>query len=370
MSSTSAKGWATGMEHRCFWQQSGGDGSLGMAAVYRQTRLEHSQPTSVMGCACANCVSMHAWETAGSDGHACHRICTRGHGQSAVLHALRVCVSLPWLQRWPAADRVCGTLSWHHHTLVTLGGAAPCAQLPNGWLWDMVDEFVYQFQSWQQYRGKLSTKGPAEIEALRGCGRVWAISSVLNYLQALVDKSGICAELAAPGARVCSGLLELHAAARRLWQPGLCPSPAVHELELPRKKPVAGMAVLVTIVDGPAVHDLGCKMWYVPWQNCCSNTGAVELGALSESRRRPTQDGTMGLNRRLRTGGHERFYKSEGYDAGTNVLRMVGYFSLTGLLRVHTLVGDYAGALASAGAVHPFQRSQPLRAQDRGARRL
>ena len=21
-------------------------------------------------------------------------------------------------------------------------------QLPNGWLWDMVDEFVYQFQSW------------------------------------------------------------------------------------------------------------------------------------------------------------------------------------------------------------------------------
>jgi hypothetical protein len=25
-------------------------------------------------------------------------------------------------------------------------------QLPNGWLWDMVDEFVYQFQSFCQYR--------------------------------------------------------------------------------------------------------------------------------------------------------------------------------------------------------------------------
>lgn len=24
--------------------------------------------------------------------------------------------------------------------------------LPNLWLWDMVDEFVYQFQSFQQYR--------------------------------------------------------------------------------------------------------------------------------------------------------------------------------------------------------------------------
>ena len=56
-------------------------------------------------------------------------------------------------------------------------------------------------------------------------------------------------------------------------------------------------------------------------------------------------------------GGHERFYKSEGYDAGTNVLRMVGYFSLTGLLRVHTLVGDYQGALRALGVVHPFQRA-------------
>ena len=81
------------------------------------------------------------------------------------------------------------------------------------------------------------------------------------------------------------------------------------------------------------------------------------------------QDGTMGLNRRLRTGGHERFYKSEGYDAGTNVLRMVGYFSLTGLLRVHTLVGDYAGALRALGAVHPFQRANLFAPKIAGARR-
>lgn len=76
-------------------------------------------------------------------------------------------------------------------------------QLPNGWLWDMVDEFVYQFQSWQQYRGKLNTKSAEELETLRNCDRVWSILSVLNYLQALVDKSGIVAELATPGARLC-----------------------------------------------------------------------------------------------------------------------------------------------------------------------
>ena len=55
--------------------------------------------------------------------------------------------------------------------------------------------------------------------------------------------------------------------------------------------------------------------------------------------------------------GQEHFYTTEGYDQGTNVLRMVGYFSLVGLLRVHTLVGDYYGALKALGAIHPFQRS-------------
>ena len=36
-------------------------------------------------------------------------------------------------------------------------------QLPNGWLWDMIDEFVYQFQSFAQYRGKLSMKSAEEV---------------------------------------------------------------------------------------------------------------------------------------------------------------------------------------------------------------
>ena len=72
-------------------------------------------------------------------------------------------------------------------------------QLPNGWLWDMVDEFVYQFQSWQQYRGKLSSKGAEELEALRSCEHMWSILSVLNYLQALADKSGIAKELSTVG---------------------------------------------------------------------------------------------------------------------------------------------------------------------------
>jgi translation initiation factor 3 subunit L len=42
-------------------------------------------------------------------------------------------------------------------------------QLPNSWLWDMVDDFIYQFQSYCAYRAKLRQKGPQEINVLREC---------------------------------------------------------------------------------------------------------------------------------------------------------------------------------------------------------
>lgn len=50
------------------------------------------------------------------------------------------------------------------------------------------------------------------------------------------------------------------------------------------------------------------------------------------------QDGGMEL---LATDG---FHSSE-----SNVLRVLGYFSLIGLLRVHSLIGDYAGAIKALG---------------------
>jgi translation initiation factor 3 subunit L len=49
--------------------------------------------------------------------------------------------------------------------------------LPNNWLWDMVDEFLYQFQSFCQYRGKVSQKSYEEIELLKQCGHVSGSSS-------------------------------------------------------------------------------------------------------------------------------------------------------------------------------------------------
>ena len=56
------------------------------------------------------------------------------------------------------------------------------------------------------------------------------------------------------------------------------------------------------------------------------------------------------------TGAVEQFAETEGYNPReSNVLRMLGYFSLIGLQRVHTLVGDYHGGLK---AIHPLNLFQ------------
>ena len=47
-------------------------------------------------------------------------------------------------------------------------------QLPNLWLWEMVDEFIYQFQSFCTYRGKLAMKSPEEVEKLKECDQARA----------------------------------------------------------------------------------------------------------------------------------------------------------------------------------------------------
>ncbi|KAL5473116.1 hypothetical protein EMCRGX_G027562 [Ephydatia muelleri] len=70
-------------------------------------------------------------------------------------------------------------------------------ELPNQWLWDIIDEFLYQFQSFVQFRGKLKRRTPDEIDALRDNADVWNVHGVLNILYSLVEKSKINALLEA-----------------------------------------------------------------------------------------------------------------------------------------------------------------------------
>ncbi|KAJ6361491.1 hypothetical protein OIU78_002011 [Salix suchowensis] len=87
-------------------------------------------------------------------------------------------------QRIDSWDNYCSLFQVVLHGVVNM-------QLPNQWLWDMVDEFVYQFQSFCQYRAKMKNKTEQEIALLRQFDQAWNVYGVLNFLQALVEKSSI-----------------------------------------------------------------------------------------------------------------------------------------------------------------------------------
>ncbi|KAJ3214258.1 Eukaryotic translation initiation factor 3 subunit L [Dinochytrium kinnereticum] len=68
-------------------------------------------------------------------------------------------------------------------------------ELPNQWLWDIIDEFIYQFQAFCQFRSKVQSKTDIEIETLKERPDVWNVLNVLNVLYSLMQKSRINEQL-------------------------------------------------------------------------------------------------------------------------------------------------------------------------------
>ncbi|KAJ1673106.1 hypothetical protein EV182_005877, partial [Spiromyces aspiralis] len=61
-------------------------------------------------------------------------------------------------------------------------------ELPNQWLWDIIDEFIYQYQAFCKYRSQLDMKSPEEVEILKNNPDVWNTCSVLNVLYSLIQR--------------------------------------------------------------------------------------------------------------------------------------------------------------------------------------
>src|SRR5215203_4955650 len=68
-------------------------------------------------------------------------------------------------------------------------------ELPNQWLWDIIDEFIYQFQSFCNYRNRVKSKTEEELALLRDNPQIWSCYSVLNVLYSLIQKSRITEQL-------------------------------------------------------------------------------------------------------------------------------------------------------------------------------
>jgi translation initiation factor 3 subunit L len=61
-------------------------------------------------------------------------------------------------------------------------------ELPMVWLWDMVDEFVYQFQCFCHYRGKSKSRTAEEKQMMKSHQKVWDVAAVISYLSTLAEK--------------------------------------------------------------------------------------------------------------------------------------------------------------------------------------
>lgn len=62
-------------------------------------------------------------------------------------------------------------------------------ELPGQWTWDIIDEFIYQFQSFCQYRSKLKNKSKEELTLLQNSPQVWNVTTVITFLHSLINKS-------------------------------------------------------------------------------------------------------------------------------------------------------------------------------------
>ncbi|KAJ3006764.1 UNVERIFIED_CONTAM: hypothetical protein HDU68_003895 [Siphonaria sp. JEL0065] len=163
------------------------------------------------------------------------------------------------------------------------------AELPNQWIWDIVDEFIYQFQSFCQFRAK-SVGAAATVAALKSRPDVWNVLNVLNVLYSLVKKSTIN---------------------EQLWV-------AKH----------GGDVGWVDFLN--SVHSAGEKCF-------ATSTGSEErakfysryayFASLASLPAKPSP------------------FEAAGTFGSRPLYRMLGYFSIIGLCRVHTLLGDYTLAL-------------------------
>lgn len=66
--------------------------------------------------------------------------------------------------------------------------------IPHQWLWDMLDEFVYQFQETQRWKAQYAKEiagCETAMTAMHDGAAAWRTSDVLHLLSSLIRASGI-----------------------------------------------------------------------------------------------------------------------------------------------------------------------------------
>lgn len=64
-------------------------------------------------------------------------------------------------------------------------------RLPISWLFDLIDEFVWQAQSFNHYRSKMKSLSSADRTTLQQHTDLWSLSTVLKTLEHIVAETGV-----------------------------------------------------------------------------------------------------------------------------------------------------------------------------------
>ena len=83
------------------------------------------------------------------------------------------------------------------HYILNSEGPVDIEQPSYYWAWDVIDEFIYQFESFCRYRNRVARTAPQDEEAqiLRENPNTWGCYSVLNVLYSLIQRSQINEQL-------------------------------------------------------------------------------------------------------------------------------------------------------------------------------
>lgn len=77
--------------------------------------------------------------------------------------------------------------------ILGLNSAEPELEIPSVWLWDIINDFIYQFRSFHQFRndvrGLKDTLKHDEMQILREAPHVWSAQTVVPYFHALIAKA-------------------------------------------------------------------------------------------------------------------------------------------------------------------------------------
>jgi translation initiation factor 3 subunit L len=104
--------------------------------------------------------------------------------------------SAPLEVKFQSYDNYC---SLFHYILNSEEGPVDVKPPSHYWAWDVIDEFIYQFNSFSTYRMRVAREGnnEEEIQVLRDHPNTWGCYSVLNVLYSLIQRSKIVEQLAA-----------------------------------------------------------------------------------------------------------------------------------------------------------------------------